>query len=155
MQMVNGSNTCPLCGGGKSFHFMTAPDRFHWRTHLYELKRCDSCTCVWLVGPPTPQDMPVHYDDDYHRTIAAGGEGSPEKRWRGPRETILKYKNSGSILDIGCSSGGFLGTMNNGYWRLHGIEIERATAERAINATGAEVFVGDVLDAPFRSEEHT
>ncbi len=49
---------------------------------------------------------------------------------------------------MGCSAGGFLSSLQ-GDWKLHGIEISSEVAERARKRTGAEVFVGDVLDAPF------
>jgi len=65
---------------------------------------------------------------------------------------ISKYKIGGSVLDIGCSSGGFLGYLKDGPWKLHGIEASPPTAERARARTGAEVFTGDVLDADFASE---
>ena len=29
--MPEDSSKCPLCSGGQIVHFMTAPDRFHWR----------------------------------------------------------------------------------------------------------------------------
>jgi SAM-dependent methyltransferase len=143
------ATTCPLCGGTPVFHFMTAPDRFHWRKDEYRLLRCPKCGCVWLTDAPRPDEMSVHYDEDYHKAIVAAGETSALLRWRRPREQILKNKQGGNILDVGCSSGGFLGTMRGNSWKLFGIEMEAFTAEKARVATGAEVFVGDALDAPF------
>jgi SAM-dependent methyltransferase len=57
------------------------------------------------------------------------------------------------VLDIGCSSGAFLGYLKGGPWKVHGIEANQATAERARARTGAEVFAGDVLDASFPPDE--
>jgi len=39
--------------------------------------------------------------------------------------------------------------MKGPSWKLYGIDMENSTAEKARSATGAEVFVGDVMDAPF------
>lgn len=146
------ATACPLCGGVSVSGFLSAPDRFHLRREEYHLMRCKTCSIVWLTSPPKPEEMSLHYDQDYHRIISAGGEGSAENRWRAQRELILKYKQSGAILDIGCSSGGFLGTMRNSRWKRYGIEIAAATAEKAKLTTGAEVFVGDAVDAPFAPE---
>ena len=143
---------CPLCGASVISRFMSAPDRFHWRHQEYELLRCSSCTYVWLDGPPKPEEMPVHYDEDYHRAIVTAGEKSAEGRWRMQRERISQYKKSGALLDIGRSSGGFLGTMKANSWKLYGIEMEQSTAERLRLATGAEVFIGDAMDAPFATD---
>ena len=96
--------------------------------------------------------MPFHYDQDYHHAIAVGGEGSAAERWQCERETVLKYKQRGAILDIGCSSGGFLSTMMSASWKLYGIEMEPSTADRARQTTDAEVFTGDVIEAPFAAE---
>lgn len=138
---------CPLCRSIVTEPFRLAPDRFHLRHEVYQLMRCRDCGCVWLAHPPAPEEMGIHYTDDYHRAIAAAGEGAAEKRWRRNRNLIARYKQSGSILDVGCSSGAFLSTMKS--WKLYGIEMERSTAEKARAGTGAEIFVGDAMDAPF------
>ncbi len=143
------NTACPLCGGSEVFHFLSAPDRFHLRREVYRLLRCSSCSCVWLDSPPQPHEMAIHYDEDYHRAIASGGETSAVSRWRIHRDLISRYKQGGAILDVGCSSGAFLGTMKSASWKLYGIDMEATTAEKARAATGAEIFVGDSLDAPF------
>jgi len=143
---------CPLCGDGQVVHFISAPDRFHWRRDEYSLLRCSTCSCVWLTSPPKPEEMWLHYDEDYHRAIMAAGEKSAPSRWQRQRELISRHKKCGAILDIGCSSGGFLGTMKGESWKLCGIEMEATTAAKAKAATGAEVFVGDAVDAPISAE---
>jgi SAM-dependent methyltransferase len=92
--------------------------------------------------------MGYFYGPEYHRGISHAGETSP-KRWARHMQVLGKYKDGGDILDIGCSSGGFLGSLKGGGWKLHGIEANQATAARARATTGADVFVGDVLDADF------
>lgn len=64
----------------------------------------------------------------------------------------MEYKQSGALLDIGCSSGAFLRTLKDKDWKLFGIEMEPTTAEKAREATGAQIFVGNAMDAPFPSE---
>jgi 2-polyprenyl-3-methyl-5-hydroxy-6-metoxy-1,4-benzoquinol methylase len=151
LTIASGSCSCPLCGSRQVGKLLEAPDRFHLRTERYHLARCSSCTGVWLVDPPKLEEMGPHYDEEYHNAIVAAGEGSAEERWRDQRDLIAHYKNGGNLLDLGCSSGGFLSTMRGDDWKLYGIEMEAATAEKARAATGADVFVGDVLDAPFVS----
>jgi 2-polyprenyl-3-methyl-5-hydroxy-6-metoxy-1,4-benzoquinol methylase len=143
---------CPVCSSVQVFDFLSAPDRFHLRRQLYHIMRCSSCSCAWLASPPKSEEMPFHYGEDYHKAIVAGGERSAEKRWQRHRELISRYKQGGALLDIGCSSGGFLGTMKGERWSLYGIEMEASTAEKARLMTGADVFMGDALDAPFRPE---
>jgi 2-polyprenyl-3-methyl-5-hydroxy-6-metoxy-1,4-benzoquinol methylase len=107
---------------------------------------------VWLSDPPAPEEMGLHYSEEYHRAIAKAGETGAQDRWRRHRDLISRYKQGGAILDIGCSSGAFLGTMKGDGWKLYGIEREQTTAEKAQLATGAEVFAGDAMDAPFAGD---
>jgi hypothetical protein len=58
--------------------------------------------------------MGIHYDEDYHQVITAAGEGHADRRWQRQREIICRHKDGGTILDVGCSSGGFLSTMKGG-----------------------------------------
>jgi SAM-dependent methyltransferase len=146
------TSKCQLCGGGQVVHFMTAPDRFHWRPEQYRLMRCPACSYVWLADPPNPEQMWFHYSEDYHRAIMAAGENSAPSRWQRQRDVVARHKKGGAILDIGCSSGAFLGTMKGESWKLYGIEMEASTAEKAKAATGAEIFVGEAFDAPFPAE---
>jgi SAM-dependent methyltransferase len=61
----------------------------------------------------------------------------------------LRHKASGSVLDLGCSSGGFLATFGGTSWNLFGIDISERAAREAEAKCGAKIFVGDILDAPF------
>lgn len=91
----------------------------------------------------------MHYDEDYHAGLINAGSSDPGSRWSQPRDMVLKYKRSGSILDIGCSSGGFLSTFDKKNWKLYGIELSADTAQLAREATGGEIFAGDASDALF------
>jgi 2-polyprenyl-3-methyl-5-hydroxy-6-metoxy-1,4-benzoquinol methylase len=140
---------CLVCGHDATEALLQAPDRFHGATEIYRLVRCSSCSLVWLENAPRPEDMWQHYGQDYDRKIAAAGESSPG-RWRDRRETLSLHKQGGAILDLGCSSGSFLETLKGGNWDLHGVEMSTESANCALARCGAKVFVGDILDAPFK-----
>ena len=138
---------CPVCGQSGLKKWLAAPDRFHGRSELYQLLRCPSCSLVWLHNPPTPAEMGQHYGVDYDRAITSGGEDPEHWNWR--RDELLRQKSGGAVLDLGCSSGGFLATLKGPGWELFGIEMSETVAKRAEARCGAQVFVGDILDAPF------
>jgi 2-polyprenyl-3-methyl-5-hydroxy-6-metoxy-1,4-benzoquinol methylase len=142
---------CDCCGEANAVPFLTAPDRYHGRKELYQLVRCPLCSLVWLNNKLRPEQMGEHYGADYDRSVSAAGE-SPN-HWRDRWEMLSQYKTSGAILDLGCSAGGFLTGLRNSYWKLYGIEMSEAVAKKAQARSGAEVFVGDILDAPFPSEQ--
>jgi SAM-dependent methyltransferase len=139
---------CPCCGGEEAFHWIQVPDRVEPGRDIYDLLRCPRCLHTWLGNRPAPEDMGYYYGPNYHRAVSHAGETSP-RRWERQLAKIAQYKTGGAVLDIGCSSGGFLGHLKSGPWKLYGIEADVPTAERARTLTGAEVFAGDVLAADF------
>jgi SAM-dependent methyltransferase len=142
---------CVACGYVGAEQFLVATDRFEGRTVTYTLVRCPQCTLVWQHDPPKPEAMSEHYTADYDAAIAQAGESSPG-RWEARRRVLAQHKTGGALLDLGCSSGSFLETLNPKDWELHGIEMSKESAERAKRRSGAQVFVGDILDAPFPAE---
>ena len=142
---------CPVCGKMGAREFLQGPDRFHGRKERYTLVRCSGCSLVWLSHPPTPPEMHLHYTKAYDRLISASGQNSPH-RWRERKAAMMPHKQSGVLLDLGCSSGSFLESLKGEGWRLHGIEMSAECAKAAEAKTGAQVFVGHILDATFPRE---
>jgi len=140
--------SCPVCAESEVIWHLAAPDRFHLRDVPYELVRCKSCGLVWQKNPPPPSEIGKHYGEDYHIGITNAGDSSPG-RWALQNTSIAKFKSGGNLLDLGCSAGAFLNSMKSTSWRLHGIEISPEEAKHARERTGADVFVGDIFDAPF------
>lgn len=142
---------CPLCGQNNARELLRAPDRFHGRQRNYTIVRCPGCSLAWQAHPPRPQEMGQHYTTEYHRLISAAGESSPH-RWQAHQERLTRYKQSGALLDLGCSSGAFLASLPRNTWKLFGVEMSAKEAKTAEQRTGADVFVGDILEAPFAPE---
>jgi 2-polyprenyl-3-methyl-5-hydroxy-6-metoxy-1,4-benzoquinol methylase len=144
--------TCPACGSTRIIDWYSAPDRFLLKDKAYHLYCCTICTLAWVGNPPPPEEIMEHYGDQYHSIVSEGKEGGKEdvsSKWRPAIRAIEKHRSGGAILDMGCSSGNFLRSLSRDRWKPYGIEINTATAERAGNEAGAEVFNGDVLDAEY------
>lgn len=141
---------CPVCSSNGAQELLRAPDRFHGRREQYALVRCSSCSLAWLSKPPESSEMHLHYTDAYDRLISAAGDNPA--RWGFRLDAIARFKKSGSLLDLGCSAGSFLESMRSESWKLFGIEMSAKAARTAEERTGARVFVGDILDAPFPRE---
>lgn len=142
---------CPVCAQTGAEQWLRGPDRLHGRQEQYTLLRCPACSLVWLTHPPKPEDMHLHYTDAYHKLISAAGQHTPA-RWRARSATLTQHKQSGALLDLGCSSGSFLTFMRGPSWKLHGIEMSAESAREAEAHSQAKVFVGNILDAPFPGE---
>ena len=140
-------SSCPICADPKPIPWIVAPDRFNGCHTQYRLLRCQACSVVWLNEPPSKSEMDKHYGSDYDRTIATASQALDH--WIPRRDELARLKSGGAILDLGCGAGGFLSTLKGPAWSLYGIEMSARAAGIARNRCGAEVFVGDILDAPF------
>ena len=143
-------DTCPVCGDSRTEHWLRSRDRLHGRPTVYELRRCRGCNIVWLAQPPAPDEMYEHYTAAYHKLIS--GAGDDPSRWNRRKADLLRFKQSGSLLDLGCSSGSFLASMRGDSWSLYGVEMSANEAAAAEARTAGQIFVGSVLDAPFPAE---
>jgi SAM-dependent methyltransferase len=141
-------SACPACGSTKSVPFLQSRDWFFIRQPLYQVNRCEDCHLGRLENPPAVEDLGEHYGADYDKMITTPGDIYPH-HWDLVRNKLLQYAQRGSILDIGCSSGSFLRTLKGPDWKLYGIEMSAPVAEQARLSTGAEVFVGDVMQASY------
>ena len=142
---------CPVCGRSGAQEYLHGPDRFHGRKENYTLVRCPACAAVWLSHPPQPGEMHLHYTNAYHRLISAAGQNSPT-RWKERKASLTRYKQAGTLLDLGCSSGAFLEFISGESWKLYGVEMSAEEAKTAQERSKAQVFVGDILDASFPPE---
>jgi SAM-dependent methyltransferase len=149
--LTKDDSQCPICGQTGAQELLRGPDRFHGRHEMYTLVRCTACSLVWTSDPPKPATMNLHYTDAYHKLIAAAGDNSPV-RWKARKATLIQCKQAGALLDLGCSSGSFLESLKGNPWRLFGVEMSAEGARTAAKRSNAQVFVGDILDAPFARE---
>jgi 2-polyprenyl-3-methyl-5-hydroxy-6-metoxy-1,4-benzoquinol methylase len=150
-QIPQETSQCPVCANDGYEHWLSGTDRFNRRGEKYQLVRCPSCSLVWLQNPPLPSEMDRHYGHNYDKLIIEAGEISPE-RWRARRRTLAKFKSGGALLDLGCSSGAYLETLKGQGWDLYGVEMSENAAHSAEARSGAKVFIGDIMEAPFPEE---
>lgn len=138
---------CPCCGESSFALWMRVAER-QPNGEDYELLRCSVCSHVWLGNAPTPDQLSCYYSLEYHQALEHSGDHDT-KRWGRQKRVLSEYKTGGSILDIGCSAGGFLAHLAGGAWKLYGIEASPVTAAKARKVTGGQIFAGDVMNANF------
>ena len=142
---------CPVCGQTGAQEWLRAPDRFHGRRRRYTIVRCSTCGLAWVSPAPRPEEMGEHYTEAYHRLISGAGE-TATFRWYHRKAALIQHKQRGSLLDLGCSAGAFLEYLKDDPWELYGIEMSSDCAKTAEKNSGARVFVGDIVDAPYPPE---
>lgn len=134
---------CPLCLDrvGEKKVLLSGPSR--------KMKKCANCHVIFLDPPPDPRKFSAILADHYIRD-----EARLERAFGRTREPvlsrvaakILKRKNGGRILDVGCAGGHFL----NRYfslpgWESFGIEPSNYASARAAD-NGIEVYHGEISD---------
>jgi len=149
---------CDLCGA-EDTEIIFSPDSgqrlFPSGTALV---RCRRCGLLYLNPRPSVKEIGAWYPADYapYRS-AIESEPSPLMRFvrrvklERRRKLIEKYSGlkTGTILDVGCSTGLFLHEMQQHGWRALGVELISSAAEYARSLFKLDVFVGELPQAPF------
>jgi hypothetical protein len=130
---------CIARGSERAKEYLEAPDQFYAQSKLYKLIRCPECSLAWLEDPPTPEELREHYGPDHGAFIRKATEKRSEKHWQGSLARVRKYKEGGTLLDLGCGAGSFMKSVQNPSWTLYEIEMSGESAMLAQSRTGATV----------------
>ena len=154
MEKVN----CDLCGANDTELVLEERDRLHHLDGAFRLVRCRQCGLVYLNPRPTIEEMARYYPSDYHPYSSLNDHPSVLVRLdhrygvnKRCRAVIARSKvKGGRVLDIGCSTGGFLDAMRQrGEWEPYGVEINAEAANHARERLGLNVFAGALTDAHY------
>jgi SAM-dependent methyltransferase len=150
---VNYRTECPFCGSGRAAHGTLPPDRLSPGDRGIPLVACTGCGTMEsiLAEPPVAdRDEPEGYLP--HET-PRGLSGWLTNRSQDRKAALVTpWYSSGTVLDIGCGSGGFLAAWLRGrpHDAVAGLEPSPGAAETA-RARGLNVIDGD-LSGPLPEE---
>lgn len=157
--MVNNYNqySCGFCKEKDSTYLYLTYDIFG---NNYSIHRCNKCRAYFLAPPPTPEQLAMAYDESYY------GSGD-EKFKEGIIEKLLDYFRTkraeklcshipkrGSVLDIGCGNGRFLGFVKSlrKDVEIYGTEMEGNSASRAAKIPSIHLKTGTLREGDFAAE---
>jgi len=145
---------CALCGKDNGDFLFVGRDRLHGLSGEFDLVCCRACSLVYLDPRPSWDEARKFYPPEYapHRVKAASwlerlirGGGLRKKR-----DIVLRHKQGGSLLDVGCATGDFLSLMSeDGRWNVWGVEADPQAAGCATRVAGAEVVCGRAEDVDY------
>ena len=135
----------PLC------HICHTPTDFLMNKDGFDEYICRTCSLSFVHPQPEAEwlrDKVYSAESGYQ-----GNKGSNLKipispRYKKTIDYILQKKKTGTLLDVGCSSGQFMFWAKERGFECKGVEINKRTAEIA-RANGFEVHNGFLDSAPF------
>ena len=127
------TNRCIFCSSDSSVPLYGTSDL---NGRSYTIRRCSECGFAFLTPRPTPEELNRAYDESYYgKSDAKFGpfiESILDFFRQGRSRRVQKYVlNTGTILDIGCGNGRFLGYLLEKGYNTYGIERPGKSAERA------------------------
>lgn len=149
---------CPLCGGFRFHHEVTARDPHYGNPGTFRIAECDDCGMHFLNPMPTKEYLSSAYPDNYY-AHAPGGSKSMTRRIKKILRILLcfrqntkdpKFSHPGRVLDVGCGYGFFLAPMKEKGWAVYGVEPDAVAAERG-RRNGIDIFAGFIDQANYPS----
>jgi len=163
---------CPLCTRTRATAWLTARDYRRGGKERYQFVRCTACGLIYQHPVPNDSVLAAAYDTGYvphgapdspprlhllRRMRLAGKLGYPfalHPLLRQIAALILPARGrtppcvpGGTLLDVGCGSGGYLLAMKNLGWRVIGVEPNERAAAHA-RAAGLAVLNSTLEAAP-------
>jgi SAM-dependent methyltransferase len=152
--------SCPVCGSThlrhrfEVRHILEDPLQAWAAAHGYRtalVVACPDCGFLCKARRPTAALLERHYASAGEDYLARISEDNLPFRadFRAALRTIHQaFPAGGSVLDLGCASGGFLEALG-ARWERHGLDLSELMVRRAAARGGIIVRRADVFSAKF------
>lgn len=131
--------SCPIC----STHSLERD----WILEDYAFTRCKSCGNMYQSRRPVKSDLEARYDSEYFQYEIENEKNFLDLMLKGINDVGFDLNKKGSVLDIGCATGIFLGFMKEKGWSVQGVEICAPAARYGIEKRGVPISIGTLEDA--------
>lgn len=139
---------CPACGATALRPFMECVD-YSVSKERFAIQVCDGCSLKFTNPRPDSAEIGRYYEtDEYISHTDAQAPGLINRMYRmvraytlGRKRTLVEsYLPQGRLLDIGCGTGDFAGTMQQAGWQVVAVEPDADAAAIARKKNKIEVF---------------
>ncbi len=166
---------CVACGRSGAPLYQGLRDTLFDAPGTWSLVQCTNPACglLWLNPAPHPDDLPLLYRGYYTHGDEVGSGvlraaralqrmiancllaplGVPMEQARA-RRMFIDRKVPGTLLDIGCGDGRFLGVMARRGWRVAGVDFDAAAVAQARQRRKLEVKVGTAASQAASGEKY-
>jgi len=139
---------CNICGNGNSSLFL--------KMEGFAYRKCKKCGLIYQSPRPVFDELQKRYGENYFHYEFSNQENFFNLMKLGLKdigfdEFYKKGVNGRRFLDIGCATGLLLNYLSRKGWKVHGVEICRASAEYGIKNFNLDIFIGTLEEASFPS----
>lgn len=142
-------SSCPLC---------TQFAKFSFKKDGYTYKRCTNCGTLFVADILNPEEIHMHYSQDYFEAASANANPDSERRgypsyreaenslknsFRHKLSYVLSHSSHGHLLEIGAAYGTFI-TLAKDYFTCSGLDVSNYAAEVAREQFGHNIIQGDI-----------
>uniref|UniRef100_A0A7C4R5B1 Class I SAM-dependent methyltransferase n=1 Tax=candidate division CPR3 bacterium TaxID=2268181 RepID=A0A7C4R5B1_UNCC3 len=144
--------SCDICLSTKTYKLLTVNNKFN-------LYRCRFCRTVFVFPKPSRFDVSQYnknrysYSEEQSRAYLAK-EQILRDRAKKCIDTILKYKENGYLLDIGCSYGFYLHEFKKKGFNVKGIDPAIKAIRYARKKLHLDVIHSDFYNYDFRGNRY-
>ncbi|MEM6343186.1 MAG: class I SAM-dependent methyltransferase [Bacteroidota bacterium] len=138
---------CPACRSDKIFFVLSAKD-YTVSQEKFEVWHCQNCQLRFTQHIPGENEIGKYYQSEEYISHSNTSKGLINTLYQWVRNYTLGQKRklieklsgrkSGALLDIGCGTGEFLGTMKTAGWQTLGLEPDEGARAQA-KSQGVEV----------------
>lgn len=151
---------CPVCGNETFSPYLTCVD-YLVSQKTFAIQQCTKCQFRLTNPRPAASEIGSYYKSDQYISHNDTGGGVISSVYRGVRSYTLRQKlrlinrlnnGPGRLLDVGCGTGAFLETCQQGRWTVAGMEPDpdaRTVSEKKINGIIAPNLTSVPTDKPF------
>ena len=145
---------CPVCSSTKIAPILAAED-YTVSHEEFEIWECANCSLRFIQNIPVETEIGKYYQSEEYISHSNTNKGLINRLYQVVRGITLQQKKnlvqrlsgkrSGMILDIGCGTGEFLGTMKSAGWQTKGLEPDDGARQQAISNFALSVDSPDQL----------
>ncbi len=139
-------NNCIICNSKSISTFLDCKDHFVTQTS-FSISSCNDCGFCFTNPRPDVGESLKYYDSNAYISHSKTSRGLVNRLFhfarsytlKSKRRILNKYVSGKRLLDYGCGTGDFLGTMKNSGWSVIGIEPNELARNEAINTHGLKI----------------
>ena len=115
---------------------------------------CKRCGLAYIFPRPNQKELADIYEDlsKKYFTVEFKIKEDFSQGYAGILDMLEKYRLTGRLLEIGCSTGSVLMAAKKRGWIPFGTEISRQSASYGISQHQLNIFIGELCDAHFADD---